>query len=87
MTFMETKKWLGWLPLAEWWYNTNYHTSLKCTLFEALYGYNPPLISKIMIPGPDSPITDFFGAEAAYDESKFKENLAQAQARIKRYAN
>jgi transposase InsO family protein len=31
MTFMEPTKWLAWLPLAEWWYNTTYHTSFKCT--------------------------------------------------------
>jgi hypothetical protein len=50
MTFMEPKKWPAWLALAEWWYNTNYHTSLQSTPFQALYGYNPPLISKVLIP-------------------------------------
>jgi hypothetical protein len=59
MVFMEPKKWLAWLPLAEWWYNTNYYTSLKCIPFEALYGYPPPMISEIMIPRPDSPVVDF----------------------------
>jgi len=35
------KKWLEWLPLAEYWYNTTYHSSLGKTPFEVLYG-NPP---------------------------------------------
>ena len=39
-----------WLPLAEYWFNTNYHTSIKLTPFEALYGFQS---SKILnyIPG------------------------------------
>jgi hypothetical protein len=59
MTFMEPKKWLSWLSLAKWWYNITYHTSLKCSLFEALYGYSPPLIFEVMIPGPASPALEF----------------------------
>ena len=35
-------KWAEWLPLAEFWFNSNFHTNLKLTPFEALYGF-PPL--------------------------------------------
>lgn len=35
------KQWAKWLPMAEWWYNTNYHTAIGMTPFEALYGYKP----------------------------------------------
>ena len=35
--------WSHWLGLAEYWYNTSYHSSIKMTPFEALYGYAPPL--------------------------------------------
>jgi hypothetical protein len=59
MAFLEPKKWASWLSLAEWWYNSNYHTSLKCTPFEALYGYPPPLISEVMIPGPTTHAIEF----------------------------
>ena len=38
-------KWVKWLPLAEWWYNTSFHTAAKMTPFMALYGYHPPSIT------------------------------------------
>src|SRR4051812_1985853 len=42
------------LPLAEYWYNYTYHTALQMSPFQALYGFPPPLISELEIPGPDS---------------------------------
>jgi hypothetical protein len=82
MDFLEPKKWLSWLSLAEWWYNSNYHTSLKCTPFEALYGYPPPLIYEVMIPGPDSSALDFL-KQKGHMIIKLRENLNQAQQAIK----
>jgi len=84
MAFQEPQKWTSWLPLAEWWYNTNFHTSLKCTPFQALYGYPPPLISEVMIPGPESPT---YLSDKQTMLHRFKENLAQSQARMKKYAD
>jgi transposase InsO family protein len=34
-------KWFQWLPVAEFWYNTNIHSSLGTSPFEVLYGYLP----------------------------------------------
>jgi len=34
-------KWFQCVHLAEWWYNSTYHTSAKMTPFQALYGYEP----------------------------------------------
>lgn len=33
---------LTWLPLAEWWYNSSFHSSIQLTLYEALYGQALP---------------------------------------------
>lgn len=35
--------WSDWLPLAEWWYNTTYHTAIRSTPFEVIYGQPPPV--------------------------------------------
>jgi hypothetical protein len=84
MTFLEPKKWASsWLSLAKWWYNSNYHASLKCTPFESLYGYTPPLISEVMIPGLESPTIDFL-KQKQHMIAKLRENLTQAQQRIKK---
>jgi hypothetical protein len=36
------KKWLEWLPWAEFGYNTSVHPSTKITPFEAVYDVPPP---------------------------------------------
>jgi hypothetical protein len=87
MTFNEPKKWMSWLPLAEFWYNTAYHTALQLTPFQALYGFPPPLISELSIPGPsDLAATEFLQAKQLMLE-QLKKNLLQAQARMKKYAD
>ena len=50
MCFQQLRKWHGWLSLAEWWYNTSFHTSLKMTPFQALYGFPPPMIAESALP-------------------------------------
>jgi hypothetical protein len=87
MVFQEPKKWAAWLSLAEWWYNTTYHIALKVSPFQALYGFPPPLISEVAIPGPaDTDAKDFL-VEKQQQLVKLKENLTQAQARMKKYAD
>jgi hypothetical protein len=46
----QQNSWAQWLPLAEWWYNTSYHTSTRMNPFETVYGQNPPSVLSY-IPG------------------------------------
>ena len=41
-------QWVKWLPLAEWWYNTSFHTVEKMTPFMAPYGYHPLSITSYL---------------------------------------
>lgn len=43
MTGDKLKEWSKWLSLAEWWYNTSFHSSTKTMLYEVVYGQVPPL--------------------------------------------
>lgn len=37
------RNWKSWLSLAELWYNSAFHSSIGCSLFKALYGFEPNL--------------------------------------------
>ena len=87
MTTQEPKKWLSWLPLAEYWYNTSYHTALKMSPFQALYGFPPPLIAELAIPGPDNEEAQDFLTAKQNMLHQLKENLLQAKNRMKKYAD
>lgn len=50
MVLNEPRRWVKWLPLAEWWYNSNHHSALNTAPFQALYGYNPSQIPMGYLP-------------------------------------
>jgi hypothetical protein len=76
-----------WIPLTEWSYNTSIHTSTKISSFEAMYGYPPP----VLLPYEHSATR----VQAVEDELQrrdfiltlIKENLQEAQACMKFFAN
>lgn len=43
------KDWNLWLPLAEWWYNTNFHTATGLTPYEIVYNQQPHYICLICL--------------------------------------
>ncbi|XP_075102818.1 uncharacterized protein LOC142177568 [Nicotiana tabacum] len=83
----QPKYWAHWLPLAEWWYNTTYHSATKLTPFEVLYGQKPPLHM------PYIPYSSMVGEVDRSLQAReatirlLKHHLALAQSRIKALAN
>ena len=43
MTSYFPKAWYSCLPLAEYWYNTNFHLAIKTIPFQIVYGQVPPV--------------------------------------------
>lgn len=41
-TSEQPSKWINWFSWVEYCYNTNFHSSLKATPFEVVYGRPPP---------------------------------------------
>lgn len=87
MTFKEPKKWCDWLPAAEWWYNTSYHTAIKMSPFQALYEYSPPHITEIAIPCDISEEAHVTLTEKDQMIKRLQHNLQQAQQRMKKFAD
>lgn len=75
--------WKSWLSLAELWYNSSYHSSLGCSPFKALYGYEPRLGAIPSIPGETPPsVTEIIEHRELHMQA-LKHHLAQAQNRMK----
>jgi hypothetical protein len=87
MVFQEPKNWAKWLPMAEWWYNTSYHSSLKMTPFEALYQYAPDMIGESALTPDMCPTSTKTVVERDQHLATLKRNLLQAQHRMKQYAD
>jgi hypothetical protein len=87
MIFQNPKTWARWIPLAEWWYNANFHTAIKTTPFEALYGYTPPQLSLGSIPKSCNPAVNGVVEDRQKALRILKEELVKAQSRMKKYAD
>ncbi|KAJ4807690.1 polyprotein [Rhynchospora pubera] len=84
MVFHQQKKWVRWIPLAEYWYNTNFHSSLNTTPFKALYGYDPPSLPMGSIPRCNVESVNVVLKERQQILSELRSQLIKAQERMKR---
>jgi hypothetical protein len=76
-------KWKKWLPLAEFWYNTSYHTSIGCSPFKVLYGYDPVFAAApVLTDEGDTTVHDLLTERQQCSEI-LKTRLAAAQNRMK----
>jgi hypothetical protein len=76
-------QWKKWLPLAEFWYNSSYHSALKCSPFKALYGYEPVFDAAPEVAKEGDQLVDEWLAERQAYTALLKQKLASAQNRMK----
>jgi hypothetical protein len=70
-------------PLAKFWYNTSYHSSLGCTPFKVLYGYDPVVAAAPLLPPMDTKSIHDLLVDRNLHIALIKQHLAAAQNRIK----
>lgn len=80
-------KWAQWIPLAEFWYNTTFHSAHGRTPFEALYGHPPKHFGVT----PDDACTvadldEWFKSRNTMLQH-IQQNLSRAQIRMKHQAD
>ena len=80
-------KWLQWLHLTEWWYNTTYHTSAKMTPFQELYSYEQPRWKEIIKGSKKAPAIKDQLEDNQRIMQTLKDNLTMAQNRMKQQAD
>lgn len=83
-------KWSSWLPLAQYWYNTSFHSALKWSPHKALYASDPTYGLLPSVPEPDE--DGDTGAAALLQEralfwSMLQHHLARAQNHMKQLAD
>ena len=78
--------WVDW-PLAEFWFNTNFHTSIKLIPFEALYGYSHPKVVEYVLGVTRVAAIDSYLQDRQQLFSLLKHNLNVAQERMTWFAN
>lgn len=82
-------QWKKWLNLAELWYNSTYHSTIDCSPFKALYGYEPNLgVVSVASTDPTTDVTvQELMEERAAHAQMLKEQLAVAQNHMKLQAD
>jgi len=81
------KKWVDWLPWAEYSYNTSVHTSTKLIPFQVVYGRLPPKILSY-VPGTTKvrAVEDYL-QDPDLMLKTLRANLFKAQCRMKQLAD
>jgi len=80
-------QWHRWLSLAEYWYNTSFHSALGKSPFEVLYGFPPRHMGLDVDSVPQVPDLASWLAGRRHMQELVQQHLLRAQERMKRQAD
>lgn len=86
-SFDKPTRWAAWLTMAEFWFNTNFHTATKFIPFEALYGFPPPGMVDYILGTTRVEVVDTYLSHRVEVLKLLKQNLHVAQERMKLQAD
>lgn len=81
------RQWNKWLPIAEYWYNTAFQTSIGRTPFEVLYGYPPRHLGISNLQDCNVPDLETWLKERDLLAKLIQQQLCRAQQRMKAQAD
>jgi len=82
----DASNWLACLPMAEYWYNTCFHSAIQTTPYEVLYGWPPPLHLPYLPGESASAEIDTTLVNRELKLQLLKHHLHRAQLRMKQHA-
>jgi hypothetical protein len=83
----EQTNWLVNLPMAEFCYNSHYHTSIDMSPFKATYGFDPPVDWSTEIVPESPPTLQKYLADLSDSILSLRRGLEKAQLSAKRFAD
>lgn len=87
MCFTNPKSWNRWLSLAQWWYNATYHSAIRRSHFEAMFGYRSTLLPAISESSPTMAKVGHYFQQRQQLLTVLKQELANARNQMKQIAD
>jgi hypothetical protein len=81
------RRWSQWLSLAEFWYNSSFHSALGRTPFEILYGFPPRQLGLDVASAAPVPDLSAWLSECDLMHQLVRQHLLRAQEHMKRQAD
>lgn len=81
------RKWIQWLPLSEYWYNTSMHSALGKSPFEVLYGHSPRHLGITAESTCNVPDLQAWLADRQLMQNLLRQHLERVRMRMKHQAD